>query len=51
VASGRLLKQVSGMSGHMRKLVPCAGLIGVEVASAEKERIEAGLLVRPDFCN
>jgi hypothetical protein len=39
------------MSEHMRKLVPCAGLIGVEVASAEKERIEARPLVPPDLCN
>ena len=31
--------------------IPFAGLIGVEVVSATKERIEARLLVRPDLCN
>ena len=39
------------MSEHIRKHIPFAGLIGVAVVSAEKERIEARLLVRPDLCN
>ena len=39
------------MSEHIRKHMPFAGLIGVDVVSAEKERIEARLLVRPDLCN
>jgi uncharacterized protein (TIGR00369 family) len=39
------------MSEHIRKHIPFAGLIGVDVVSAEKERIEARLLVRPDLCN
>jgi 1,4-dihydroxy-2-naphthoyl-CoA hydrolase len=39
------------MSEHIRKHIPFAGLIGVEVVSAEKDRIEARLLVRPDLCN
>ena len=39
------------MNEHIRKHIPFAGLIGVDVVSAEKERIEARLLVRPDLCN
>ncbi len=39
------------MSEHIRKHIPFAGLIGIEVVSATKERIEARLLVRPDLCN
>jgi 1,4-dihydroxy-2-naphthoyl-CoA hydrolase len=39
------------MSEHIRKHIPFAGLIGLDVVSAEKERIEARLLVRPDLCN
>jgi len=39
------------MSEHIRKHIPFAGLIGVDVVSAGKERIEARLLVRPDLCN
>ena len=39
------------MSEHIRKHIPFAGLIGVDVVSAEKERIEARLLVRADLCN
>lgn len=31
--------------------IPFAGLIGVELVSAEKERVEARMLVRPDLCN
>lgn len=31
--------------------IPFAGLIGMEVTSATKERIEARMLVRPDLCN
>jgi uncharacterized protein (TIGR00369 family) len=39
------------MSEHIRKHIPFAGLVGVDVVSAEKERVEARLLVRPDLCN
>lgn len=39
------------MSEHIRKHIPFAGLIGIDVVSAEKDRIEARLLVRPDLCN
>jgi 1,4-dihydroxy-2-naphthoyl-CoA hydrolase len=39
------------MSEHIRKHIPFAGLMGVDVVSAEKDRIEARLLVRPDLCN
>ena len=39
------------MSEHIRNHIPFAGLIGVDVVSAEKERIEVRLLVRPDLCN
>lgn len=36
---------------NLASRIPFAGLIGVEVVSATKERIEARLLVRPDLCN
>lgn len=39
------------MSEHIRKHIPFAGLMGIEIVSATKERIEARLLVRPDLCN
>jgi 1,4-dihydroxy-2-naphthoyl-CoA hydrolase len=39
------------MSEHIRKHIPFAGLMGIEVVSAAKDRIEARLLVRPDLCN
>ena len=39
------------MGENIPKHIPFAGLIGVDVVSAEKERIEARLLVRPDLCN
>lgn len=39
------------MSEHVRAFIPFAGLIGSDVISAEKDRIEARLLVRPDLCN
>jgi uncharacterized protein (TIGR00369 family) len=39
------------MSEHIRKHIPFAGTLGIEVVSAEKERIEARLLVRPELCN
>jgi uncharacterized protein (TIGR00369 family) len=39
------------MSEHIRKHIPFAGVLGVEIVSATKERIEASLLVRPDLCN
>ena len=31
--------------------IPFAALLGIELVSASKERIEARMLVRPDFCN
>lgn len=31
--------------------IPFAGLIGLELVSAEKDRIEARMPVRPDLCN
>ncbi len=31
--------------------IPFAALIGIEIVSAAKDRIEARLLVRPDLCN
>jgi len=39
------------MSDHIRKHIPFAGLLGIDVVSAEKDRIEARMLVRPDMCN
>ena len=39
------------MSEHIRKFIPFAGVLGVEIVSATKERIEARMLVRPDLCN
>ena len=39
------------MSEQIRTYIPFAGLLSIEVVSAEKERIEARMLVRPDLCN
>lgn len=39
------------MSEQIRKHIPFAGVLGVEIVSATKERIEARMLVRPDLCN
>lgn len=39
------------MSEHIRKHIPFAGLIGLDVVAAEKQRIEARLTVRPELCN
>lgn len=39
------------MSEHIRKHIPFAGLIGLDVVTAEKQRIEARLTVRPELCN
>lgn len=39
------------MSEQIRKHIPFAGHMGIEIVSATKERIEARLLVRPDLCN
>ena len=39
------------MSEHIRKHIPFAGLLGIEIVSAGKDRIEARMLVRPDMCN
>lgn len=43
--------QARFMSAHIGKFIPFAGLLGIEVVSAAKDRIEARLLVRPDLCN
>ena len=39
------------MSEQIRKHIPFANVLGIEVVSATKERIEAHMLVRPDLCN
>ncbi len=40
------------MSIHaLASRIPFAGVIGLEIVSATKERIEARMLVRPDLCN
>lgn len=39
------------MSEQIRKHIPFAGLLNIEIISAEKDRIEAHMLVRPDMCN
>lgn len=39
------------MSEHIRKHIPFAGVLGIDVTLAEKDRIEARMLVRPDMCN
>jgi len=40
------------MSTHaIASRIPFAGVLGLEVVSATKERIEARMLVRPDLCN
>ncbi len=39
------------MSEQIRKHIPFAGLLNIEVVSAEKDRIEARMMVRPDMCN
>ena len=39
------------MSEQIRKHIPFAGLLGIEVVSAEKDRIEAHMTVRADMCN
>ena len=31
--------------------IPFAGVLGIEIVSATKERIEATMVVRPDLCN
>ena len=36
---------------NLASRIPFAGLIGVEVVSATKDRLEARMLVRPDLCN
>ncbi len=45
------LTQIDGMSEQIRKHIPFANVLGIEVVSATKERIEAHMLVRPDLCN
>ena len=39
------------MREQLRKFIPFAGVLGVEIVSATKEHIEARMLVRPDLCN
>ena len=39
------------MSDHIRKHIPFAGLLEIEVVSSTKERIEARMLVRSELCN
>lgn len=39
------------MSEHIRKHIPFAGVLGIDVTLSEKDRIEARMLVRPDMCN
>lgn len=40
------------MSTHaIASRIPFAGVLGLEVVSATKERIEARMLVRPELCN
>ena len=39
------------MSEQIRKHIPFAGVLNIEVVSAEKDRVEARMLVRPDMCN
>ena len=39
------------MSEQIRKHIPFAGLLNIEVVSSEKDRIEARMLVRPELCN
>jgi uncharacterized protein (TIGR00369 family) len=40
------------MSTHaLASRIPFAGVLGLEVVSYSKERIEARMLVRPDLCN
>lgn len=40
------------MSSHaIASRIPFAGVLGLEIVSATKERIEARMLVRPDLCN
>lgn len=39
------------MSEHIRRHIPFAGVLGIDVTCAEKDRIEARMPVRPDMCN
>jgi len=39
------------MSEHIRKHIPFAGLLGIDILAYERDRIEARMLVRPDMCN
>lgn len=39
------------MSEQVRRHIPFAALLNIDVVSAEKDRIEARMLVRPDMCN
>ncbi len=39
------------MSEQIREHIPFAALLNIEVGSAEKDRIEARMMVRPDMCN
>lgn len=39
------------MSEQIRKYIPFAAVLDIEVVSATKERIEAHMVVRPELCN
>lgn len=39
------------MSEQIRKHIPFAAVLDIEVVSSTKERIEARMLVRPELCN
>jgi len=43
--------QISRMSEQIRKHIPFAAVLDIEVVSSTKERIEARMLVRPELCN
>jgi 1,4-dihydroxy-2-naphthoyl-CoA hydrolase len=43
--------QITSMSEQIRKHIPFAAVLEIEVVSSTKERIEARMLVRPELCN
>ena len=45
------MTQISRMSEQIRKHIPFAAVLDIEVVSSTKERIEARMLVRPELCN
>lgn len=46
-----MLPQTICMSEQIRKHIPFAGVLDIEVVSSTKDRIEATMLVRPELCN